>query len=202
MKLYYSKGACSLAVRIIINELGASAEYEAVDLAGKKTANGNNFYDINPKGAVPTLVTDKKNVITEGAVILQYLADTYKASQLLPPIDDSNRYKVLEWLNYVATEMHKGCGILFNKQLTQETKDSIFIPMIKNKLKYLDNHLSKNAFLVANQFTLPDAYLYVTLTWLVHFKFDFTAWPNVANYMQELLKRPAVTKSLKEEGLL
>lgn len=110
MKLYYSKGACSLAPRIIINELGVKSEFEAVDLAAKKTETGQNFLSINPKGAVPVLITNDGQTLTENAVILQYLADTNEGTELLPAFGSFKRYRVLEWLNYIATELHKGAG--------------------------------------------------------------------------------------------
>src|SRR5689334_13101143 len=108
MKLYYSKGACSLAVRILLHELGIKSEFEAVDLKTKRTETNADFLKINPKGAVPTLTTDKQEILTENAVILCYLADEYKAIELLPAPGNFKRYRVLEWLNYVATEIHKG----------------------------------------------------------------------------------------------
>src|SRR5437870_2266196 len=113
MKLYYSKGACSLAVRILINELNISCKYEAVNLKTKETETGKNFYEINPKGAVPTLILENNNVLTENAVIHQYLADQQKAHHLLPNLNDFKRYQVLEWLNFIATELHKGFSPLF-----------------------------------------------------------------------------------------
>ena len=112
MRLYYSKGACSLAVRIIINEIGTKCEYEAVDLKSKKTETGQDFLTINPKGAVPTLLTENNEILTEALVIQVYLADQFKNHQLLAPLGDFKRYRTMEWLNYVATELHKGVGIL------------------------------------------------------------------------------------------
>src|SRR5690349_19217638 len=122
MKLYYSKGACSLAVRIIINEIGLQSEYEAVDLKTKKTATGQDFLKINPKGSVPVIQTDEKQILTENAVIQQYLADTNKATQLLPALGNFERYRVLEWLNFISTELHKGFSPLFNPNVPNELK--------------------------------------------------------------------------------
>lgn len=202
MKLYYSKGACSLAVRIVINEIGLNCEYEAVDLKTKKTESGKDFYTINSKGQVPTLVTDDKEILTENAVIQQYLADTAHAEHLLPTIDRFERYRVLEWLNYVATEMHKGVGILFNGAIPNEVRDAIFIPLINKKLSFLDQHLSKSEYLHGKHFTLPDAYLFVILNWAVHFKIDLRPYQHLSRYFIELQKRPAVRKSLEEEHLV
>jgi glutathione S-transferase len=202
MKLYFAKGACSLAVRIVINEIGLHCDYEEVDLKTKKTASGKDFLAINPKGQVPTLVTDDKEILTENAVIQQYLADMAHAEHLLPTPDHFERYKVLEWLNYVTTEMHQGVGILFKSTITNEVRDQIFLPLINKKLAFLDQHLNQHRYLNGDHFTLPDAYLYVILTWTVHFKIDLKPYPHLFHYFMELQKRPAVKKSLQEEHLI
>ena len=201
MKLYYSKGACSLAVRIVIHELKIKAEFESVDLKNKLTETGANYLMINPKGAVPVLAIENNEILTENAVIQQYLADTHQAHHLLPPISDFKRYRVLEWLNYVTTEMHKGVGILFNPMLTEEMKNNVIKPMVKHKLNYLDHHFSEHKFLLGEQFTLPDAYLFVVLNWLQFFAIDIKQWPHLARYFAELKTRPSIEQSLLEEGL-
>src|ERR1700722_11200544 len=136
MKLYYTKGACSLVSRIIINELKQRCNYISVDLHTEKTEDEKDFLKINPKGAVPTLITDNNEVLTENAVIIQYLADQNNATTLLPKIPDFQRYRVLEWVNFAATDLHKNLGILFNPSITSEMKDTIFFPLILKKLKY------------------------------------------------------------------
>lgn len=201
MKLFYTKGACSLAVRIIINEINLTCEYESVDLATKKTESGQDFLKINSKGAVPTLMTNSGEILSENAVILQYLADTNNRAQLLPIVGNFKRYRVLEWLNYVATDLHKSFGILFNSKIPDDMKDNLFIPMIKAKITYVDKHLHHNHYLLGETFTLPDAYLFVMLCWALHFKFDLAEWPNVARYFAELKARKSIEKSLQEEGL-
>lgn len=199
MKLYYSKGACSLVVRIIINEIGLPCDYESVDLKTKKTETGKDFFNINAKGSVPVLQLDNGKILTENAVILQYIADTARASSLLPNIGEWDRYCVLEWLNYITTELHKGFGSLFNNAIAQDVKEQIFIPLIKAKLTFVNNHLEHHAYLVGNHFTLPDAYLFVILRWAIYFKLNLNDWPNLASYSTELSKRPAIQQSLKEE---
>lgn len=201
MKLYYSRGACSLVVRIVINEIGIPCEYEAVDLKTKKTENGTDFLEVNPKGAVPTLQIDNSHLLTENAVIQQYLADKYHANTLLPQIGEFRRYKVLEWLNYMSTEVHKGFGALFNPNVPQQLRDEVFIPMLKTKFKFINTQLGKTTFLVDTQFTLPDAYLFVMLTWAKHFKIDLAPYENIVRYFDMLSKRDAIQKSLQEEGL-
>lgn len=201
MKLYYTKGACSLATRIIVNEVGLPCEYESVDLASKKTETGQDFYTINPKGAVPTLITNNDETLTENAVIMQYLADTSQAIQLLPPANHIEHYRVIEWLNFIATDLHKGFGPLFSPSLPPEVRDKIYIPLLKSKLSYVNNHLEHHHYLNGKDFTLPDAYLFVMLTWALYFKFTFATWPHLSRYFTELQKRTSVQQSLKEESL-
>lgn len=201
MKLYFSKGSCSLAPRIIINELGLTCEFESVDLANKKTQTGKDFYAINPKGAVPVLEIATNEIITENAVILQYLADTHHAEHLLPAVNKLQRYRVLEWLNFVGTDLHKSFGPLFNPRFPQEVKDTIIIPLIKTKLGLVDQHLKQHDYLASKEFTLPDAYLFVILIWTQHFKFNLPSWPNLARYFTNLAAHTSIQKSLEDEGL-
>ncbi len=200
MKLYYANGACSLAVRIIINEIGLQPEFEAVDLKTKRTATGHDFLQINPKGSVPVIITDENEILTENSVIQQYLADTHNATQLLPALGDFKRYRVLEWLNYISTELHKGCGPLFHPAIPLELKNDLFKPALKSKLLYVEKNL-KNKFLLGDHFTLADSYLFVILSWLPHFKIDINEWPKLSRYFTELKQRPTIKKSLQEEGI-
>lgn len=201
MKLYYAKGACSLAARVIIHELNIPCEFEAVNLQTKKTATGADFLTINPKGVVPVLLLDDGQFLTENAAIQQYLADEHNAIKLLPATSNFRRYRVLEWLTFVSTDLHKGCGPLFNPKLPQQIKDEIFIPILKNKITLVDQHLSRNKYLLDEQFTLADAYLFVILSWLPHFHIELANWPNIVRYFNELKSRPSIQKSLQEEGL-
>lgn len=202
MKLYFSRGACSFAVRILINELNINAQYISVDLSTKKTETGEDFLKINSKGAVPTIETDDREVLTENAVILQYLAEKNNNTQLLPPKSEFKHYRVLEWVNYVATELHKGFGPLFNSAIPQELKDTIFIGNIKNKFAFIDKQLGNTKYLSGNEFTLPDCYLFIILLWSRKFKIDLNSYPNLAKYFEELNARPSIQKSLHEEGLV
>jgi glutathione S-transferase len=201
MKLYYTKGACSLACRIVIHELGLECEYIAVDLKTKKTDQGQDFTRVNKKGAVPVLVTDDGITLTENAVIQQYLAEQNHAYELLPEVGNMKRYQVLEWLNYVATELHKGFSLFFNESFNQEIRQQILMPAMNKKLSYVDQSLQDKSFLMNEQFTLPDAYLFVMLTWARHFKFQLDEWTNVSRYFKMLEKRPSIHQSLQEEGL-
>lgn len=199
MKLYFAKGTCSLAVRIIIHEIGLDSEFEAVDFKTKKTTSGQDFLQINPKGVVPVLLTDENEILTENVAIQQYLADRYNAIQLLPALGNFKRYRVLEWLNFITTELHKGCGPLFNPSVPSDMKDSVFKPALKNKLNYVEKNLQKNTFLLGEQFTLADAYLFVILSWLPHFKIDLSEWPQLTRYYTNLEQRTAIKQSLQEE---
>lgn len=202
MKLYYSKGACSLAVRILIHELDIPCEYEAVNLATKQTKSGKDYLQINPKGAVPTLVLDNQEVLTENSAIQQYLADTHKATHLLPPVGDLKRYRVLEWLSFISTDLHKGFGPLFNAKVPAEIKETIFIPGLKTKFNIVEQWLNKtkNKFLLGEQLMLPDGYMFVMLSWFPHFKIDLTEYPNLNRYFAELKKVKAIQAALAEEG--
>ncbi|PJD92405.1 MAG: glutathione transferase GstA [Legionella sp.] len=200
MKLFYSKGACSLAIRILLNEMGIPAEYEAVNLQTKKTEDGSDFLRINPKGAVPTLRLENKDVLTENAVIMQYLADHYQATNLLPPAGDWQRYRVLEWLNFITTELHKGFSPFFNPVIPQEVKEHVFTPAIMRKFQYVEQSLQDKTYLMGKHFTLPDAYLFVILRW-ARAKLDMSSFPNLATYHAQLQSRKSITEALKQEGL-
>lgn len=201
MKLYYSKGACSLGVRIVLQEIGVPYEYESVDLKTKKTASGADYLKINPKGAVPSLELANKEILTENAVIEQYLCDEYKATPLLPPVGNFKRYRVLEWLSYVSSDLHKGFGPLFNPAFPQEIKDQFVIPLLIKKWEWVEQHLGKNRFLMGDQVTLPDCYLFAISRWLHLFKIDMTQFPNLVRYYEDLKKRKTFADALEEEGL-
>jgi glutathione S-transferase len=201
MKLFYSRGACSLACRIIIHELNLPCEFVSVDLSSKTTEDGTNFLNINPKGSVPVLITDDNQTLTENAVILQYLAETAKNDSLIPSRQHFNHYRVLEWVNFVSTELHKSFGPLFNPNYPQDVKDNIVIPHIKRKLDYVNKQLEITRFLALDQFTLADAYLFVVLRWASFFKMDLNEWPQLPQYFSALLDRKAIQESMSEEKL-
>lgn len=202
MKLYYSKGACSLSIRITMNEIGVKCEFEAVDLKTKQTESGQDFLKVNPKGAVPTLVTDKNEILTENVAIQQYLADTYQATQLLPALNHFDRYRVIEWLSYVATDLHKTCGPLFNPAISNDLKASFYHPLLKGKLDFVNKQLAEREFLALNQFTVADSYLFVILSWLPYFKIDINQWENLSKYRKTLLERNSVKQALTAEGFV
>lgn len=207
MKLYFSPGACSLNPHIVLNEVGAPYEMERVDLKAKKTQKGEDFLKINPKGQVPTFQTEDGKILTEGAVIVQYIADKYPEKNMMPKWGTWERYKANEWLNYVATEIHKNMGTMFavdrmitNKEGNEEFKNSMRDGLGK-KFDYLSSHLSNNTFLMGSQFCAADAYLYTVLSWHAYLKLDMTKWPKLMGYMEQIQTRPAVRATLKAEGL-
>ncbi|CAM4385330.1 MAG: Glutathione S-transferase GST-6.0 [Legionellaceae bacterium] len=201
MKLYYSIGACSLVIRIVLNELKIPFETEAVNLMTKKTASHEDFLTINPKGAVPALILDNQEVLTENAVIQQYLVDHYNSTTLLPPVGDFKRYRALEWLNFITTELHKNCAPLFNPTLSEEIKKDIFKPILDKKLKFIEQQLQQNTYLLGNEFSLPDAYLFVILQWLPRLGIETNQYPAINHYQTKLKQRPSIQQSLQEEGL-
>ena len=134
--------------------------------------------------------------------ILQYLADSNHATELLLPLDDFKRYRVIEWLSFVSSDVHKGFGILFNNTIPQKIKDTIFMPSIKNKFDLLEGHLVKSQFLMGKTFTLADAYLFAVLRWTTYFKIDLSHWTALSRYFADLSKRKSIQEALHEEGLI
>jgi glutathione S-transferase len=202
MKLYYTKGTCSLAIRILINELNLDCTFESVNIQTKQTETGQDFWTINPKGYVPALFIQEGFVLTENIAIQQYLVDQHSAHNLLAPLNDIKRYQTIEWLNYTSTELHKSIAPLFNSKLPKEIKAEIFAPHVIKRLKYVDVHLEKTNYLVNNTFSLADIYLFVILTWLPALKIDLTQMPKLNEYFLHLKTRPSIIKSLKDEGSL
>lgn len=202
MKLYYSRGACSLGVRITINELGIECEYESVNIKNKLTETEKDYLLINPKGAVPALLINNKEILTENVAIQIYLAEKFNGTKLLPKTDDMKRYRVFEWLSFISTDIHKSFGGLFNPNIKDDIKETVFKPILKNKLSLVERHLMKQKYLVGDDFTLADSYMFVMLSWLKGVKLDVHHWPTVSKYFDELKKRPSVIKSLQQEGLI
>lgn len=202
MKLYYSKGACSLAIRIALHEMNIPCTFESVDLATKKTETGLDFLTINSKGSVPVLQLDSGERLTEGAVIQQYLADTHSAYHLLPRWGGFERYRVLEWLNFVASDVHKGFSPLFNSKVPEDVKENVFKPNLKRLLNFVAKHLEKNMYLNGDALSIADFYLFAVLGWLPYFNISLSEWLPLERYVGGLCKRKAVQQALEEEGLL
>lgn len=200
MKLYYSPGACSQAPHILLHEIGFEHDAERVDLKTKKLEDGSDYLKINPKGAVPALQLDSGEVLTENAIILQYLGDRASWPEVLPPLGDFRRYRVLELVNFITTELHKRFSFLFNRAASDELK-TLIISDLEKKLDYIDGRLGEGPFLFGDQLTLPDAYLFVMSRWTENF-LGLERWPNLAAFRGRMLKRPSVQHVLRLEGLL
>lgn len=201
MKLYYSPGACSLAPHIVLNELGADYSLEKVDLAAKKTETGADFKNVNGKGYVPTLDIGKGEVLTEVPVILQYLADKNEGAGLLPRFGSLERYRAMETLNFITSELHKGIGGLFNKAMPEDGR-KVILERIGVRLGWLDTVLAKKSFLLGDSYSVADAYAFTVLNWGQWVGVDLKQWPNISAYMARVSSRPAVQAALKQEGLL
>jgi glutathione S-transferase len=198
LKLYYTPGACSLATRIIINEIGIKADYDKVDLATHKTSNGEDFYKVTDKGAVPTIITKDGKLLTENAVILQYLADSNNKTTLLPK--GFNRYKTLEMVNFISTEIHKGFAPMFNQDINQSAKE-IFTKKLRSKFEYADKILANSKYIAGKDFTIADAYFFTTTRWMKYANIELKDFSNIERYVTELSSRESIKKSLSEEGL-
>ncbi|WP_291685795.1 glutathione transferase GstA [Bradyrhizobium sp.] len=201
MKLYYSPGACSLSPHIALCEAGLPYDLVKVDLKAKKLENGDDFLKINPKGQVPALALDSGELITEGPVIVQMIADKAAGKNLAPARDSAERYKLLEWLNFVGTELHKNFGPMFSPVLADDAK-AFFKDRVMGKFKYLDGVLAGRDYLMGKQFSVADGYLFTMLAWADRMKFDLSAMPNLLAYKARVGARPMVQQALTKEGLM
>lgn len=199
MKLYYSPGACSLAVHIVLRELKFKFDLERVDLAAKKTGSGGDYLAVNPKGYVPALQLDDGTVLTEAGVILQYLADQKPRRGLAPKPRTPERYRLLEWLTFTSSEIHKGLGDFFNPKMTPEWREAR-LERLNRRFDYLDKALAANEYLMG-EFSIADPYLYVVLTWTRLHHIDLSSWPNIQSFMLRVAERNTVKKAAKAEGL-
>jgi glutathione S-transferase len=201
MKLYYFAGACSLSPHIVLLEAALPFTLEKVDRVTKKTTAGIDYLTINSKGSVPALQLDDGKVLTEGPAVVQYLADLKPESGLAPPAGSFERYQLMEMLNYITSEVHKGFGPLFNKEASHEWKVAAKSALGK-KFDWLSTYLQGKSFLLGNAFTVADAYLFTVLSWTAHVGIDLKEWPVLEDYHSRIAQRPKVQQALREEGLL
>jgi glutathione S-transferase len=201
MKLYYTPGACSLSPHIALLEAGLPYDLVKVDLRAKKLENGDDFLKVNPKGQVPVLALDSGELVTEGPVIIQMIADKAVAKNLAPARDSSERYKLLEWLNFITTELHKNFGPMFSPVLADEAK-AFFKDRVMGKFKYVESQLAGREYLMGSQFTVADGYLFTMLAWADRLKFDLSEMPNLMAYKARVGARPKVQEALTKEGLM
>lgn len=199
MKLYYAPGACSMAPHIVLREAGLKFELDKVDLSAKKTENGEDYLAVNPKGYVPALSLDDGTVLTEASVICQYIADLRPRRGLAPKPKTPERYKLMEWLNFTASEIHKGLGDFFNPKMTPEWREAR-LERLGKRFDYLEKMLGANQYLMG-EFSIADAYLFTVLNWTGHLQVDLSKWPNIQAFMARIAERPTVKKAMKAEGL-
>jgi len=200
MKLYYAPGACSMAPHIVLREAGFKFDLEKVDIPNKKTASGDDYWKVNPKGYVPALKLDDGQVLTEAQVIVQYLADQKQDAGLAPRGGTMDRYRLMEMLNFTAAEVHKQLGALFNPKMTPEAKE-IQLGVIDRRLTALDKMLAGKQYATGDKFSVADAYLFTVLNWTNFHKIDTSKWPNIQAFMKRVAARPKVQETLKAEGL-
>ena len=199
MKLYYSPGACSLSPQIVLQESGLA--YEPV-LASTKThqlADGTDYYSINPLGYVPLLELDNGARLHEGPAIVQYIADQVPEKKLAPANGSFERYKLQEWLNFIGTEVHKGFGPLF-KPTTPENYKPIALEALTKRLQWVDEQLAGKSYLLGEQFSVADAYLYTVSRWAGFVGLDLSGMANILAFQQRMAQRPAVQAALRIEG--
>jgi glutathione S-transferase len=201
MKLYFSPGACSLSPHIALREAGLDFVAERVDLRQKVTESGADFRAVNPKGYVPALQLQDGTVLTEGPAIVQYIADQAPAAKLAPAAGTIERYKLVEWLNYISTEVHKSFSPLFNPAATDDMKQAARTA-IGNRLNYVAQVLDGREFLMGSQFTVADAYLFTVLGWAGYVKLSLADWPVLQAYIERVGARPAVQQAMRDEGLI
>lgn len=200
MKLYYMPGACSLASLIALDESGIKFETAALDRKTRKTSDGLEYDKVNSKGYVPALRLDDGQVLTENVAVLLYIADRNPAAKLAPVAGTLERYRLIEWLGFINSEIHKNFSPLFNPAAGEETKQYMRGNLAK-RLDWLNTALGSKAFLTGDTFTVADAYLFVVLRWSGHVGIDLAKWPNLKRYHGELATRPTVVAAIKAEGL-
>ena len=205
MKLYYDAASCAMSPHIVLCEAGVGHEIERVDLAAGRTASGADFLAINPKGYVPVLVLDDGTVLTEGGVIVQYIADNASDASLIPASGTLARYRVLEWLSFVSAELHRSYTPLFDKSLP-DTEQAKAMKRLTRRLDFVEAHMAEahrlgRSYLVGDGFTVADAYCFTILNWAPYVNVDMAPWPALRRYHAEVAARPKVREAMTAEGL-
>jgi len=200
MKLYYAPGACSLAVHIVAREAGIPLGLEKVDLANQTTETGRNFRSINPKGYVPAVALDDGSVFTEAGAIIQYLADQRAGSGLAPANGTLERYRLIEWITFISSEIHKGFGPLWSPA-TPDAVKAATKERLATRFAYLDKTLAAQPFLTGDAFTIADAYLFTVVNWTNFHSMDLSPFPHLRAFQNRVACRPKVQEALEAEGL-
>lgn len=201
MKLYYSPGACSLAVHIAAREAGLPISLEKVDLAAKTTESGADYLTINPKGYVPALDLGDGSTLTEVAALLQFLADQRPEAGLAPANGSRERYRLQEWLAFVATEIHKGFGPLWSPTTPEATRQAAK-ERLAQRFAHVDGRLADRPYLMGETFTVADAYLFTVASWADVLGIDISAFGHLRAFLDRIAARPKVREALAAEGLL
>lgn len=198
MKLYFKPGACSLATHIVLRELGIDFTLEPVDTQTQRTESGIDYKTVNPKGYVPALDTGRA-VLTEGAAILQYLAES---TTLIPDVGTLERARLQEHLNYIASELHKAFGPFFKASATDEQRAQA-LETIPRHFDYLESLLDDGrVYLVGDTFTVADAYFFVVCSWAAVPGIDLKDWPFLNTLWNRIAARPSAKAAMSSEGLV
>ncbi len=200
MKLYYTPGTCSLSPHIVLRETKTPFTLMKTDLKTKKTEDGRDFLEVNPAGYVAALELDDGDVLTEGVAIVQYIADTARATHLAPANGTLARYRLQSWLNFVSHELHAVFGSLFTPKMPEEGK-AIAIAKLRERFSLLDKRFAKNDYLMGDTYTVADAYCFTILTWAKGFGIDLADYPRLNAYFARIGERPAVVDAMQAEGL-
>ncbi|HWZ62430.1 MAG TPA: glutathione transferase GstA [Steroidobacteraceae bacterium] len=201
MKLYYLTGACSLASNISLREAGLKFELVKVDRKTKRAADGLDFMEVNPKGYVPALTLDSGETLTENTAILQYIADRNPAAKLAPAAGTMERYRLIEWLGFINSELHKGFSPLFRAEAHEAVKDYTRNNLTA-RLDYAERALGTRSYLMGEQYTVADAYIFTVLGWGAHVGVDIGRWPQLKRLHERVGARPQTLEALKSEGLV
>jgi glutathione S-transferase len=201
MQLYFSPGACSLASHIALREAGLNVDLKRTDTKTKKLEDGSDYFAVNSKGAVPALRLDNGQVLTEGPVILQYLADQKPESGLAPKAGTIERYRLQEWLNFITSEVHKTFSPLFNPAANDDVK-KYAVMNVEKRFDWIDKQLAGKQYLTGDTFTIADAYLFVVANWSNFVGIDLARWPNLKAFQARVAARPKVQEAMEAEGLL
>lgn len=201
MKLYYSPGACSLSPHIVLHEAGLAYTPVLASTKSHKLQDGTDFYTINPLGYVPVLELDDGTRLREGPAIVQYLADQAPHKNLAPANGTLARYRLQEWLTFIGTELHKSFGPLFTPGTPEDYKPQVRESLL-GRLQWVDGELAHKPYLMGEQFTVADAYLFTVSNWCGHVGVDISGLKHLAAYRERIAARPAVQAAMKAEGLL
>ena len=201
MKLYFSPGACSLSPHIVLREAGLAFTPVQANLKAHQLADGSDYYAINPKGYVPLLELDDGQRLSEGPAIVQYVADRVPEKKLVPPAGTMERYRAVEWLNFIGTELHKQFSPIFNAAMPEEAK-ALQRAKVKERLTWVDGQLKGKNYLMGDAFSVPDAYLFTVTNWTKNVGIDISDLSHLGAFMGRMAARPAVQEALRAEGLL